>query len=63
MAEVKQVDLKTFRAMYGIPENTVLRWIHLKGFPAYKQGRKWYIDIDKYEKWRNIEHINSYKYA
>ena len=43
MTEVKQVDLQTFRAMYGIPENTVLRWIHCKGLPAYKLGHKWYI--------------------
>ena len=63
MPEIRQVDLKTFRAMYGIPENTVERWIHKKGFPAYKQGHKWYIDIRSYEKWREIEHVNSYKYA
>ena len=49
--------------MYGIPENTVLRWIHVKGFPAYKQGHKWYIDVKAYEKWRATEHANSYKYA
>lgn len=63
LVEVKQVDLKTFREMYGIPENTVLRWIHVKGFPAYKQGHKWYIDVKAYEKWRATEHANSYKYA
>ena len=62
--EVRQVDLKTFRAMYGIPENTAERWIHSKkGFPAYKLGHKWYVDVKKFEKWREIEHVNSYKYA
>ena len=30
MAAVKQVDLKTFREMYCIPETTILRWIHTK---------------------------------
>ena len=63
MEDVRQVDLKTFRKMYGIPENTIERWIHMKGFPAYKQGHKLYVDIREYEKWRKIEHINSYKYA
>ena len=57
------MDLKTFRSEYGIPENTVLRWIHSKGFPEYKQGRKWYIDGIEYERWRTTEHINSYAYA
>lgn len=61
--DVRQVDLLAFRRMYGIPENTVLRWIHSKGFPAYKLGHKWYVDIQKFEKWRETEHINSYKYA
>lgn len=63
MTEVKQVDLKTFREMYCIPETTILRWIHTKNFPAYKQGHKWYIDVKAYEKWRETGHINSYKYA
>ena len=27
MVEVKQVDLKTFRTMFGIPEHTVQRWV------------------------------------
>ena len=55
--------VKTFREMYCIPETTILRWIHTKNFPAYKQGHKWYIDVKAYEKWRETEHINSYKYA
>lgn len=59
----RQIDLKTFRDMYGISEDTVVRWVHSKGFPAYKQGRKWYVDIAKYESWREVEHINSYDYA
>ena len=72
MVEVKQVDLKTFRTMYGIPEHTVQRWVHVKavqrwvhvkGFPAYKLGQKWYVDLKAFEKWRETEHANSYKYA
>lgn len=63
MANIRQMDLKTFREVYGISEDTVLRWVHTKKFPAYKQGHKWYVDIREYEKWRKSEHINSYKYA
>ena len=54
MVEVKQVDLKTFRTMFGIPE---------QNFPAYKLGQKWYVDLKAFEKWRETEHANSYKYA
>lgn len=63
MPEVKQMDLKTFREVYGIAEDTVLRWVHSKHFPAYKLGHKWYVDIKKFEKWREMEHSNGYKYA
>ena len=63
MVEVKQVDLKTFRTMYGIPEHTVLRWVHVKGYPTYKLGQKWYVDVKAFVKWRETEHANSYKYA
>jgi excisionase family DNA binding protein len=63
MVEVKQVDLKTFRQMFGIPEHTVQRWVHTKNFPAYKLGQKWYVDVKAFEKWRETEHANSYKYA
>lgn len=63
MVEVKQVDLKTFRTMFGIPEHTVQRWVHTKNFPAYKLGQKWYVDVKAFEKWRETEHANSYKYA
>lgn len=63
MTELKQVDLKTFRKMYGINERKVKEWVHTKNFPAYKQGGKWYVDIPAYLKWRETEHKNSYKYA
>lgn len=61
--EIRQVNLATFREIYGIPEDTVLRWVHTKNFPAYKQGNRWYVDVKKYEKWRETEHRNSYRFA
>lgn len=63
MKTIRQMTLKTFKATYDIPEDTALRWVHTKGFPAYKLGRKWYVDIKKFEKWREVEHANSYKYS
>lgn len=63
MAEIRQMNLKTFREAYDIPEDTALRWVHSKGFPAYKLGHKWYVDIKKFEKWREKEHANSYRFA
>lgn len=58
-----QVNLKEFREMFGIPQETVKKYIHSKGFPAFKQCGKWYVDLKKYEKWRETEHRNEYAYA
>lgn len=63
--EKKMMDLKTFREVYGVPENTVIDWINdkKKKFPAYKLGNKWYVDIPKFLKWREVEHVRQYRYA
>ena len=61
--DMKQMDLKTFSEYYGISASTLKLWIHMKSFPAYKQGHKWYVDIDEYRVWRQREHNVSYKYA
>ena len=61
--KIQQMQLIQFKEYFGIDEQTVKRWIHKKAFPAYKQGGKWYVDIPAYYKWREQEHINSYKYA
>lgn len=62
--EKKQMNLKEFRETYGIPENTVRDLIDYdKKFPAYKIRNRWYIDIPKFLKWRELEHTRSYKYA
>lgn len=61
--EAKQMNLATFRETYGIPEDTATRFVYTKNFPAYKQGSRWYVDIDEYKKWRETEHRNSYRFA
>ena len=60
---MKQMQLKQFCAEYGMTSRTVERLIYSNGFPAYKVGGKWYIDIEKYDRWREIEHRKQYKYA
>jgi hypothetical protein len=65
MPEKKQMDLKEFRNVYGIPENTVRDWIYDKKrkFPAYRLGNKWYVDIPKFLKWREVESARQTKMA
>ena len=61
--EFKQMNMSDFQRFFGIPAYTAKRWIHSKGFPAYKQGGLWYVDIPEYYKWRENEHKSNYKYA
>ena len=60
--EKKQMRLNTFCKEFDIPKNTVLLWVHSKNFPAYKIGKCWYVDIPKYYKWREEEHIKEYTF-
>ena len=59
----KQMKLTNFCMEFDIPKSTVIRLIHSKDFPAYKIGKCWYIDIDKYYKWRETEHQRNYKWG
>ncbi len=59
----KMMNLKEFREVYGIPENTVRDLIHARNFPAYKLGNRWYVDVPAFEAWREVEHKNNYTYA
>lgn len=59
----QQLRLTNFCEEYDVPYQTAIQWIHSKGFPAFKQGKSWYVDIPEYLKWRKIEHQNNYKYA
>ena len=60
---IKQMRLTTFCKEFDIPKNTALQWIHSKGFPAYKMGKCWYIDLPEFFAWRDREHLKSYRYA
>lgn len=61
--KMKQMALPKFVEEYGIPRTVVLQLIHSSGFPAFKIGGRWYIDIPCYEKWRELEHKRQFKYA
>lgn len=60
---MKMMKLSTFCAEYGIPRTSALEMVHSHGFPAYKLGSRWYVDIPKFEAWREKEHRRAYKYA
>lgn len=59
----KQLKLGNFCKEFDIPKTTALGWIHSKGFPAYNLCGHWYVDLDKFYKWREQQHLKSYKYA
>ena len=61
--EKKQAKLTTFCEMYDVPRTTVLKWVHTAEFPAYNLCGHWYVDIPKFLKWREAQHMKSYKYA
>lgn len=59
----KQMKLSNFCTEYDIARTTVLEWVHAHDFPAYNLRGRWYVDIDKYLKWRENQHRKSYKYS
>lgn len=63
MAEKKMMRLVHFCEEYDIPRATAIKLVHSKGFPAYRLGERWYVDIPKFLRWRETEHLRSYKYA
>ena len=65
MTEMKQMSLVKFMAEYGMNRTTTLKLINRKmaPIPAFKLGGQWYVDIPKFEKWREEEHKRQYKYA
>lgn len=58
----QQMKLKNFCELYDIPRTTVLKWVHSENFPAYNLSGHWYVDIPKYLRWREKQHIKCYKY-
>ena len=65
MLEAKQMRLDAFLKMYGMGRKYAYQVIRRRDdpLPAYKQGKYWYVDIEKYEAWRGREHQRCYKYA
>lgn len=59
----KQMKLSTFCMEFDMPKSTAIQLIHSKGFPGYKLGKCWYVDIEKFYEWREIEHAKSYRWA
>lgn len=57
------MKLSNFCTEYDIARTTVLEWVHAHDFPAYNLRGRWYVDIDKYLKWRENQHRKSYKYS
>lgn len=65
MPNLKQISLVDFMAEYGMKRTCTLKLINRRDnpLPAYKLGGQWYVDIPKFEAWREIEHKRQYKYA
>ena len=57
--DMKQMKLKTFCDYFDVPRTTALQWVHTKGFPAYNLSGRWYVDIDKFYKWRSRQTLRS----
>lgn len=51
----QQMTIKTFAEEFDLSIPTLRRLIHIEGFPAYKLGGMWYIDVAEYRKWRDIQ--------
>ena len=53
----KQIKLKTFCEEYDMPRTTVMEMIHRRDFPSYKLGGRWYVDEERYLKWREMYNL------
>ena len=48
----RQMKLTRFMKEFDVEKKIAYEWIHIDGFPAYKIGGRWYVDIQKYYEWR-----------
>lgn len=53
----KQLKLSSFCEEYDMPRTTVMELIYRQKLPAYKIGNRWYIDIPKFLKWRDLYNV------
>lgn len=54
MPEKKQMRIGKFSEEYDIPRTTIMELVYREHFPAYKIGNRWYVDIPKFLKWRDL---------
>ena len=50
----KQLKLSNFCAEYDMPRTTVMELKYRENFPVYKIGSRWYVDLQKFLKWREL---------
>ena len=43
--------LKEAAEAASISEPTMRNWVHIKGFPATRAGKKWIIPVDAFRRW------------
>lgn len=48
----RQMKLTRFMKEFDVEKKIAYEWIHIDGFPAYKIGGRWYVDVQKYYEWR-----------
>lgn len=48
----RQMKLTRFMKEFDVEKRVAYEWIHIAGFPAYKIGGRWYVDVQKYYEWR-----------
>lgn len=51
-AACRQMKLTRFMKEFDVEKKIAYEWIHIDGFPAYKIGGRWYVDVQKYYEWR-----------
>lgn len=51
-AEPRQLPLPKWRAAFGIERSMAYSLVHTPGFPAYKVGGIWLIDVAEYRAWQ-----------
>lgn len=57
------ISLKEFCQRNGFNYDFGLQIMHRHNSPGYKIGRRWYVDLEKWEKCKEQIHAESYKWA
>lgn len=55
--EKVQLKLSNFCKKYDMSRTTILELIYTHNFPAYKIGNRWYVDVSKFIKWREMYNV------